>query len=253
MRRVFTRSFVGKHPLFRNRHTDSGMWWQNNVYYLWWEFLRRHEGYKKTSARGGKGAFSKLYANFGDVHASDFKTWWRGHGVYLFSEPPAPVGVWALTEEEVLELVGQGRDENTLIVAIPLDYKRRSITLALNKILTESNTRKRGEKRTKTSKARYPLAQAFDVMALKATLACYDLRQANPNMPLWQIAQEVGVSTRLTAKELATQDATAKDKKFSMASGVSRKLRHAEAIIDGVGKGVFPASILRRTLKNTEV
>ena len=109
----------------------------------------------------------------------------------------------------------------------------------INKMLAESQARKRGEKRIKTSKARYPLAQAFDVMALQVTLECYDLRKANPDMTLWQIAQKVGVSDRLTAAELASNDATAKDKKLSMTAGVSRKLKNASAIIDNVGRGVF--------------
>jgi hypothetical protein len=239
MRREWARNFVGKHPLFRKTHSDNGVPWQQNIYYLWWEYLRRHEGYRKTCEKGGKGAYAKLYADFGNIHDCDFKTWWRANGVRLFAEPPSPVGVWALSNEETLELIEQGRDDNTLIVAIPLDYKRRSIMQGINKILTESQTRKRGEKRIKTSKALYPLAQAFDVMALKVTLECYDLRKANPDMTLWQIAQKAGVSDRLTAAELASNDATAKDKKYSMTAGVSRKLRNAAAIIDNVGRGVF--------------
>jgi hypothetical protein len=240
MRREFARTFAGKHPLFRASHTETGVRWQDSIYYLWWEYLRRHDGYRQCCERGGTGPYSKLFADFGNVHDGDFKTWWRKRGVRLFAEPPSPVGVWALTDEEALELIELGRDDNVLLVAIPLDYRRRAITLGINKILKESETRKRGEKRIKTSKARYPLAKAFDVMALKATLDCYDLRLANPKMPLWQIAQKVGVSARLTAEELKTNDAAAKDKKLSMTSGVSRKLKQAEAIIAGTGKGLFP-------------
>ena len=59
-------------------------------------------------------------------------------------------------------------------------------------------------------------------------------------MPLWQIAQEVGVSTRLTAEELRTNDAAAKDKKLSMTAGVSRKLKQAQRLIENVGRGKFP-------------
>ena len=240
MRREFSRTFAGKHPLFRASHTETGVRWQDNIYYLWWEYLRRHDGYRQCCERGGAGPYSKLYSDFGDVHAGEFKMWWRERCVRLFAEPPSPVGVWALSDEEALELIELGRADNVLLVAIPLDYQRRTITLGINKILKESETRKRGEKRIKTSKARYPIAKAFDVMALKATLRCYDLKQANPKMPLWHIAQEVGVSARLTADEIRENGATAKDKKLSMTSGVSRKLRQAEAIIENVAKGRFP-------------
>ena len=201
--------------------------------------MQLNQDYLETEKKNGRGTCSALYKDFGKVSDKDFKTWWRANGVRLFAEPPSPVGVWALSNEETLELIEQGRDDNTLIVAIPLDYKRRSIMQGINKILTESQTRKRGEKRIKTSKALYPLAQAFDVMALKVTLECYDLRKANPDMKLWQIAQKAGVSDRLTAAELASNDITAKQKKFSMTAGVSRKLRNAAAIIDNVGRGVF--------------
>lgn len=45
----------------------------------------------------------------------------------------------------------------------------------------------------------------------------------------------------LTAAELAGAGGNTVSKKASMTAGVSRKLKHATAIIDGVGKGVFPA------------
>ena len=67
------------------------------------------------------------------------------------------------------------------------------------------------------------------------------IRQFNEDcLVLRQIAQEVGVSARLTAEELRENGATAKDKKLSMTSGVSRKLRQADALIAGTGKGLFP-------------
>jgi len=242
----FGRHFIGKHPLFRATHTEAGVRWQDNIFYLWWEFLRRHEGYRKTCERGGKGAFSRLYADFGDVHASDFKAWWNegGRGVRLFAEPKAPVSVSALTDEEALELIAQGRDGRTLLVAIPLYFRRREISQSLNRILTANHTRKRGDKRIKSSQALYPLAQSFDVAGLKTTLKCYDLKRDNPNMPLWQIAQIAGVSRGLTKAEMELEQTGRRgansDKKLSMSSGASRKLKQADKLIDNVGKGVFP-------------
>lgn len=65
--------------------------WKCSVYYYWWEYLRRHEGYRQCCAKGGKGEYAKLYADFGDVHAhDDFWLWWskEGHSE-LFCEPTA--------------------------------------------------------------------------------------------------------------------------------------------------------------------
>jgi hypothetical protein len=242
IRKDFRRNFAARHPLFRLQHSDSGVRWDRSAYYLWWEFLRRHEGYAKTCSKAGKGQFAKLYKDFGDVHASDFKTWWTtdARGMRLFSEPPAPVGVMALGDADMLALVEQGRDARTLVVAIPLDYRRRAITQAFNKLLTQHFTRKRGNKRVHESKARYPLSKVPDTVALATTLKCFDLHKSNPDKPLWWIAQEAGVSARLTAAELAGKGGSTVSKKASMTAGVSRKLKHAAAIIDGVGRGVFP-------------
>ena len=59
---TFRRHFAFKHPLFRQEQSTSGVQWDNSVYYLWWEFLRRHDGYKETCENGGKGKYAKLYA-----------------------------------------------------------------------------------------------------------------------------------------------------------------------------------------------
>ena len=75
--------------------------WQCSVYYFWWEFLRRHEGYQDCCIRGGKGQCKKLYADFGNIHEhDDFWKWWAqkvddefysdlSRGERLFSEPEA--------------------------------------------------------------------------------------------------------------------------------------------------------------------
>jgi len=239
----FPRSFAARHPLFRAKYSDTGIWWENSAYYLWWEYLRRHEGYKKAISTKRKGQYLNLFNDFGDIHTSDFKTWWTTgeRGAVLFSEPPAPTRVISLTDEQALELIQSGRDERTLLVAIPLDYRRRTITKSLSKILSDNHSRKRGEKRVKFSRAKYPLHHAPDVSALKSTLACYDLKLQNPSMPLWQIAQIAGVSRGLTQAELEGSGGHVADKKASMTAGVSRKLKYAAKLIEGVGKGIFPA------------
>ena len=59
--------------VFRQEQSTSGVRWDNSVYYLWWEFLRRNEDYKKTCENGGKGKCDRLYADFGNVHEGTFK------------------------------------------------------------------------------------------------------------------------------------------------------------------------------------
>jgi hypothetical protein len=98
----FRRNFAARHPLFAWDGSETGIRWKHSAYYLWWEFLRRHDGYLETCLSGGQGAYSQLYADFGDVHGTDFKTWWTkdARGLRLFAEPRAPVGVVALSDDD---------------------------------------------------------------------------------------------------------------------------------------------------------
>lgn len=58
------------------------------MFYYWWEYLQRHDGYRETCEAGGIGQYAKLYADFGDVHSGDFWSWWAKHD-HLFAEPRA--------------------------------------------------------------------------------------------------------------------------------------------------------------------
>ncbi len=240
----FGRNFSGRHPLFREKMTDTGIWWENSEYYLWWEFLRRNEDYKIACLRKNKGKFSMIFADFGDVSNVDFKSWFNkgDRGKRLFAEPLAPIGVAALSLNELRQMLEEGVDGQTVIVSIPLHYRHRYISRQISLIVKKANPRKRGEKRFKTSKALYPLAGPCDRGALKITLRCWDLKQKYPELKLWEVAQEVGVAAHLSEKELNAprNDLDVAAKKRSMTVGVSRKLKHAERIIEAVGRGVFP-------------
>ena len=123
------RHFPFAHPLFRQEQSTSGVRWNNSVYYLWWEFLRRHEGYKETCENGGKGKYEKLYADFGNVHEGTFREWWTkdDRGARLFAEPPLPNNVVALTPKELDALPEDWDAGSLLVVAIPLSLRKRFI------------------------------------------------------------------------------------------------------------------------------
>lgn len=234
------RGFVAKHPLFKKQETKTGIWWEKSPYYLWWEYLRLHEGYRETCLNGGDGAYRALYEDFGNVHSLDFKEWWQSRGVDLFSEPMSTTKVMALSDEEVKQLLDYPRDDRVLLVAIPIHYPKRTIARSLRKILKENQSRKRGEKLVKFSRAKYPLLFSPDTYALSITLKCYKLKLAEPDLPYWQIAQRCNVSGALSQSELEGTGGHVADKKASMTAGVSRKLKHAATLIEGVGKGIFP-------------
>jgi hypothetical protein len=242
--------FMAKAPVFGDARGRKGVSWNQSAYYFWWAFLRLHEGYAETCKKGGKGKYKALYQDFGDVHASDFKEWWQlrnadgvTRGAVLFAEPHAPAKVEALSKQQVLELFDKGIEDEVLLISIPMAYSRREISKRLGKVIREHHGRKRGQKRLSESKARYKLLSIPETDSIEKVLKCYTLRRENPKMPLWQIAIKAKVGKRLDTGDLndpATQGLSA-EKAALTAAG--RKLRHAELIIDGVGRGVFPVSL----------
>ena len=240
----FRRHFVFKHPLFRSKETETGVPWQRSVYYLWWEFLRRHEGYRETCLNGGGGRYASLYADFGDIHSMDFKEWWQGNdrGATLFAEPAVPISVEKMKPSDLARLPTNWDQQGLMIVAIPLSFPKRDIERRLNQIIKENHTRKRGERLLKSSKALYPVRGQFNFYSLKSILEVYDLKKNRPELTLWQIAQELRITTTLTAEEQKGRrgDPTSVAKRAVMAAVVSRKLRKAVKIIESAGKGMFP-------------
>lgn len=225
------------------------MSWENSVYYLWWEFLRRHEGYRETCESGGKGKYAKLYADFGDVHGMDFKEWWiKGdRGARLFAEPLLPNSLSTINPEQVENIKAAWTSGAAIVVMVPLALRKRFILKRFSEILSKYHTRRRGQRTFRESHALYPIASQFNIHGLKTTLAAYDLRKSSKKT-LWEIAQEVGFGKRLTKNELASADKTPTItiKKAKLSVAASKKIRLARKIIDGVGRGIFPAISTRR-------
>lgn len=237
------RHFVFKHPLFKKEKTAFGIKWQDSVYYIWWEFLRRHEGYRKTCEAGGRGKFSDLYSDFGDVSSADFKKWWSegDRGARLFAEPAIPMTVTTLTAQEAASLPPESEAAGLLLIAVPLRLSKSEIKKRVNKILKAKHKRKRGQRLFQDSQALYPVRSSVNIHAMKSILATYDLRQNNPKMPLWRIGHELKLGTTLTTQELAAEGRKQNiDKKNRLAAAASRKLKQAKFLIVGVGRGQYP-------------
>jgi hypothetical protein len=245
---TFQRHFAFKHPRFRSDRSGAGVWWENSVYYLWWEFLCRHEGYKDTCLNGGKGKYAKLYADFGNVHNVSFKDWWvkKDRGAMLFAEPLLPNSMSTIDLDQVESIKTAWQSRAIMVVVVPLTLRKRFILKRFNELLSKHHTRRRGQRTFRESRALYPIARQFNIHGLKTTLAAYDLRSSS-KMTLWEIAQEVGFGKRLTKEELAsnTNTPTTKNKKSKLSIAASKKIALADKIIDGVGRGVFPAIATR--------
>lgn len=212
--------------------------WQCSVYYYWWEYLRRHHGYRRTCETGGKGRYAKLYADFGNVHAGDFWGWWRTHN-WIFAEP-------AIRQVQQAE-AGELGDERTLILRVPLETKLSLITGQFKRLVKPQLER---AARTKwESRARYPVATKPVLTALHEHLMVWDAKQKHPDIKDAELADLVGlrinhivdgetVATRKSSGLSTTDVERAIYRRKQLA--VQRHLRIAEQYIENAARGRFP-------------
>jgi hypothetical protein len=228
--------FAYKHPTFgRSKSEKSQERYKNSVYYLWWEFLRRSDAYKKCCASDGKGKMKNIYLHFGDVFKSDFKTWWQSNerGAYLFAEhlPPKMTLIDAMPDAG---LVGQ-----VLVVQVPLALPKRYLAAEFQKLLHRHHSGKRGRRNNVNSTARYPVSGHIDTVAMQKCLRVYDMKIANPKMPLWQLTQECKAIKRDAFIVDGDTQGIITNKKLILANTASRLLKRAVLIIKNVEVGKF--------------
>lgn len=229
--------FIRKHPGFRpGKGLPTVKRLESSPYYWWWQYLRRSQDYKRCCAQRGRGALSKLYAEFGDVHSSDFADWWLERGRGLFSEP------LTFTRTRVASSAEELRAEDfksALVVVIPLHYTKRMARKRFGELLRRHHPGRRSRTDLKKSRAKYPLWTEPNVRALKKTLSVYDLRFSEPDLSLY----EIGERLHLQDEYVHTPGDTQYDVRYKrrlLGIVVSRYLRHAEAYIKNVAKGHFP-------------
>ncbi len=230
------RHFPYQHPTFGTKNKPApASAWENSVYYWWWEYLRRHPGYKQTCDQGGEGEFAALYADFGDVHASDFKSWWRAHGVDLFSEPRRDRALSRVDGQ-----ISQDDLDNPdlMFVMVPLYLPSKDINKRFSALLKKYHEGKQGIRQARASRAKYPVVGQPNMKALKNTLLAYDLWWASDTgtrekMTLWQIGIELdGCKGVYVTTEVSDRN--------TLSVIASRYIKKAKAMINNAAAGRFP-------------
>jgi hypothetical protein len=228
--------------------------WQCSVYYYWWQYLRRHEGYRQCCLKSGKGRYAKLYADFGNIHAhDDFWRWWskEGHSE-LFCEPTARQ-IRVFDENSVVE---HTLSTDTLLMEIPLEVRTSYLVARFRKALKEHEARAKAAKRI--SRARYPVATKPVLTSLHQHLVVYDARAAHPKAKLYELYDMVERDAGLYVSESVEGETVAALKKLDLpyndilkivrqrkSNLVRRHLRIAEQYIEGTGQGQFPFRLVR--------
>lgn len=212
--------------------------WKCSVYYYWWEYLRRHEGYRQTCESAGRGKYVDLYADFGNVHEGEFWDWWRAHN-WIFAEPP-------IRQVKPAEL-GETGDDHTLIIRVPLETSLAITTRQFKRLVRPQI--KKAARQKMPSRAKYPVATKPILSALHEHLLVWDAKKNHPNLKDAELADLVGLrinhvvdgETIQSRKSLNLSTDSIEKKLYRRKQlAVQRHLRIAEQYIENVGKGQFP-------------
>jgi hypothetical protein len=230
------RKFAYKNPTFgRSNAVKATEPFKNSVYYLWWEFLRRSDAYKKCCTSGGEGKLKNIYQDFDDVFATDFKTWWQTNerGAFLFAEqlPPKFQPIKVIPNEVTMSQV--------IVLQVPMALPKRFLAAEFQKLLNLHHSGKRGRRNNVNSTARYPVSGHIDTVALQKCLSVYDMKVANPKMPLWQITQECKAIKRDAFIVDGDTQGIITNKKLILANTASRLVNKAKLIIRNTELGKF--------------
>jgi hypothetical protein len=219
---------------------DGAERWKCSVYYFWWEYLRRHEGYRTTCANGGNGEFANLFRDFGDIHSTDFPTWWWQH-LQLFT---------VVSDVRVTRDAASARKKlrpGHLLIEIPF---ARTTTQMVRVFRHELEDVMRAGLRVKMLDAiRYVPAARCYLPSLYDHLSVWDARQQNPTASPAELADLIDLYVKLPyeleeiqglrddglpVRDLERLNSRAKQ------LAVQRHLRIAHQYIENVGLGQFP-------------
>jgi hypothetical protein len=242
------RRFLAQHPTFGTKNKPRSLsYQQQSPYYWWWAYLRRNADYLACCEKGGKGKFTKLYKDFGDVREDNFKKWWNEgqRGSNLFAENS---GVMKLTLlEDKSQWDESWTQDRVLVIAVPLTSNKRYIQSRFARILKERHTAKRGrtKKLLEMSNANYPLERNYTIENLRKTLQVYDLYMANkyqkPKVPMWKLGQQL----RLVPSAMTADSMTVNERQVFrnvMGASVKRYITNAEKMIANTAFGKFPSN-----------
>ena len=222
------RHFLYKHPVFTKRKTRSGVFYENSVYYLWFEFLLRNEAYKRyCETKKGTKQIAHLYKDFGNIHNTTFKEFWSSKSD-LFCEQNDLERVEEITTAKQLS---NNTAQYVLNISIPINKNAEWVEKQVKRIVRER--RKQSGvvgKGVSVSTAKYAIHGKAEVKALQKILRVWESTQSD-----------------LTALEVAKKHKLgmwsgegALTKKAQLRNLVWRDKTKAENIIKNVAKGIFP-------------
>ena len=147
----------------------------DSIYYLWFEYLKRSEKYKKACANNGKG-MTKLYKDFGNIFEYEgvegFWRWWNERGQLLFSTKPLSNIDAFFSIDDIEDYKTEIDKGQILLLPIPTSGSREVIKKSVNKLIDQIDIQK-----DKEHKPQYEVeSQKVDVKGLQKALLAHDLK-----------------------------------------------------------------------------
>lgn len=130
---------------------SRGVYFEDCIYYYWFEYLKLSRNYRKACQNNGKG-MEDLYTNFGNVFDIHFMDWWEeadehGHtrGARLFGDTKITKMESFITPEQALELRPEIDRGKYKLLAVPTNATKkelsRGFTLLLRDLAVDENRR----------------------------------------------------------------------------------------------------------------
>ena len=239
--------------------------WQCSVYYYWYEYLRRHEGYEETCLNDGVGPCAEEFVTFGNVHDLNFGEWW-GERFWLFEERRP---VRRLKGAPQFDVRGFPVDRDVLYLEVDLTAPNSQLFRELRaeiwsqRLAAEERAQRAATKRAvkrqkpapdvkidmRKSTAHYPIETKPVLSALHEHLLVWDARKAHPEVHDSDVADIAGIRVNqvvdgetLATRQSMTLSTTRIEKVLHRRKqlAVQRHLRIARQYIDNVVKGRFP-------------
>ena len=153
-----------------------GVPYSQSIYFLWFEYLKRSEKYKRACAAKGRG-MKKLYADFDNVFeyegAAGFWKWWSERGHILFGVRTG-FDAERVLDWDALEGVKDLFDgQQVTILILPNDTPKTKLLKTVSKLLKDVPLAEPFRQQ-----ANYlPKSVKIDVESLRDCLTAYDMRQ----------------------------------------------------------------------------
>lgn len=217
--------------------------WKCSVYYFWWEYLRRHEGYRRKVEDPNRKRYSQVYEDFGDVFSTDFPSWWDKKS-YLFTFQDD-------FEIALLSMPAKPEDQRYFVTSVPvLGSEAKMVRYFREELRQKAELGSMDFKRNSRRAIKYVPAQRPVLKSLHEHLLVWDARQENPEMPFDRLLDIAGLEvwddrafqTTIAEKNARGEDVTYEERTLKRKKKLlaQRHYRIASEYIKYVALGEFP-------------